>query len=59
MFFYIGRLASLRCATIELVFGLQPIIKLIAWKAATFEIKFISAEPDVFRTRCVVSGSII
>src|SRR5712691_7774826 len=28
MSFYIGRLASLRCATIELAVGLQPIIKL-------------------------------
>jgi hypothetical protein len=42
MSFYIGRLASLRCATIELAFGLQPIIKLIAWKAAAFEIDFIA-----------------
>jgi hypothetical protein len=59
MSFYIGRLASLRCATINLAFGLQPIIKLIAWKAAAFEIDFICAEPDPFTTRCVVSGSII
>jgi hypothetical protein len=38
MSIYIGRLASLRRATIKLVFGLQPIIKLSAWKAAAFEI---------------------
>jgi hypothetical protein len=37
MFFYIGRLALLRLATVEFVFGLQPIVKLIALKAATFE----------------------
>jgi len=33
--FYIGRPAGLRCATIEFALGLQPIIKLIAWEAAT------------------------
>ena len=43
MSFYIGRLATLRCATIDLAFGLQPIIKFIAWKAAAFEIDFICA----------------
>jgi len=35
------RLTSLRCATIDLAFGLQAITKLIAWKAASFEIDFI------------------
>ena len=58
MFFSIGRLALLRRATIELVFGLQPIVELIAWKAAAFEIDFICAEPDLLTTRCAVSGSI-
>jgi hypothetical protein len=48
MFFSIGRLAFLRRATIELGFGLQPISKLTAWKAAAFEIDFIWAEPDLF-----------
>ena len=56
--FYIRRLASLRRATIELAVGLQPIIKLIAWKAVAFQTDFICAEPDLFTTRCVVSGSI-
>jgi hypothetical protein len=36
--------------TIELAFGLQPIIKLIAEKAAAFEIDFMCAEPDLFAT---------
>src|SRR5712671_4622690 len=57
MFFSLGRLAFLRHATIELVFGLQPIIKLTAWKAAAFEIDFICAEPDLFKTWSVVCGS--
>jgi hypothetical protein len=59
MFFYIGRLGSLRCASIELVFGLQPIIKLIAREAATFEVDFICAEPDFFTSHRMVSGSFI
>jgi len=59
MSFCIGRLTSLRCATIDLAFGLQAITKLIAWKAAAFGIDFICAEPDLFTTRRVVSGSII
>jgi hypothetical protein len=48
--FYIGQLAFLRTATIELAFGLQPIIKLIAGKAAALEIDFMCAEPDLFAT---------
>jgi len=59
MFFSIGRLALLRRATIELVFGLQPIVELIAWKAAAFEIDFICAEPDLFKVWCVVRGSVL
>ena len=55
----IGRLAFLRRATIEFVFGLKPIIKLTARKAAAFEIDFIRAEPDLFTTWCVVSGRIL
>jgi len=43
----------------RVAFGLQPIIKLIAWKAAAFEIDFIRAELDLFTTWCVVSGSTI
>jgi len=44
--------------TLKFAFGLQPIIKLIAWEAATLKIDFIGSEPDFFVTRLVVCGNI-
>jgi hypothetical protein len=38
-----------RRRTLEFGFGLQPIIKLITWAAATLKIDFIGAEPDFLR----------
>jgi hypothetical protein len=50
MFFSVGRLAFLRRATIEFVFGLLPIIQLTARKTAAFEIDFLCAEPGLVTT---------
>jgi hypothetical protein len=50
----IGRLVSLQRVTIEFMFCLQPIAKLIAWMAAAVEIDFIGAESDLFTVWCVV-----
>src|SRR5712664_178569 len=43
---------------LEFAFGLQPIIKFLAWQGATFQIDFMFAEPDFFGTRSVVCGNI-
>src|SRR5258708_31916561 len=43
----------------EFAFGLQPIIELIAWEAATFKIDFIGPQPDFFVTGFVVYGRIL
>src|SRR6266481_9989094 len=43
---------------LEFAFGLQPIIKFLAWQGATFQIDFMCAEPDFFGTRSVVCGNI-
>src|SRR5437899_5761217 len=42
----------------EFAFGLQPIIKFIAWQAATLQMDFMCADPDFFVTRLVVCGNI-
>ena len=44
----IGRLAFLCGGTLEFPFGLQPIIKLIPWTEAPFEIDFMCAKTDLF-----------
>jgi hypothetical protein len=43
----------------EFAFGLQPIIKLIAWEAATLKIDFIGPQPDFFVTGFVDYGGIL
>src|SRR6267378_6218597 len=43
----------------EFAFGLQPIVKLIAWEAATLKIDFIGPQPDFFVTGFVVCGRIL
>jgi hypothetical protein len=43
---------------LEFAFGLQPIIKLIAWEAAVIKIDFIRATADFFVTWCMVCGNI-
>jgi hypothetical protein len=44
---------------LELTFGPEPIIKLIAWEAVTLKIDFIGAAPDFFLSWFVVSRSIL
>ncbi len=44
---------------LELAFGSEPVIKLIAWVAVTLKIDFISAAPDFFVTWCVVCRGIL
>jgi hypothetical protein len=39
---------------LEFAFGAEPIIKLIAWKAASLKVDFIGAAPDFFLNWCVV-----
>src|SRR5258708_6250575 len=43
---------------LDFAFGPVPIIKLIAWEAATLKIDFVCTAPDFFVTWCVVSRSI-
>jgi len=44
---------------LELTFGPEPIIKLIAWEAVTLKIDFIGAAPDFFLSWFVVCRSIL
>jgi hypothetical protein len=46
------------CDLLDFAFGPVPIIKLIAWEAATLKIDFVCTAPDFFVTWCVVSRSI-
>ena len=47
-----------KCDLLDFAFGPVPIIKLIAWEAATLKIDFVCTAPDFFVTWCVVSRSI-
>src|SRR5258708_928222 len=47
----------LACRMLEFAFGLQPIIKFLAWQGATFQMDFMCSEPDFFVTRPVVCGN--
>src|SRR5258707_10307260 len=44
---------------LELTFGSEPVIELIAWQAVTLKIDFISAAPDFFMTWCVACRGIL